>query len=116
MQVELRDGQRLNAFKREIHARGHAYLISDCMLREYVLLSQRLPKACAFLNERVGDALCQASLYEAATAQSRSGLHHRRWRVRRVPLADAPQEFERERRNGYAHNVVLGSPWHVSVA
>ena len=90
------------------HARGHAYVVSDRLTHRHVVLSHRLPKVHEFLSMVCeDDPPCMASLYEAATAKLRSGLHHRRWRVLRVPLDEAPQEFERERRVGYEHPVVV---------
>jgi hypothetical protein len=106
--IELRPEQRLDALDRQPHCRGHAYVISDRLTHRHVLLTQRLPKAAEFLaSQYEDDPPNMASLYEAATAKLRSGLHHRRWRVLRVPVDEAPQEFERERRAGYLHPVVL---------
>ena len=114
---ELRPGQtayelphthHLVGLEEQPHARGFAYVISDRLTRRHVVLTQRLPKAHEFLAKVYEeDPPCMASLYEAATGRVRSGLHHRRWRVLRVPIDEAPQEFERERRAGYEHPVVL---------
>ena len=105
---ELRPNDRLVGLAVQPHTRGYAYVISDRVTKRHVVLSHRLPRAHEFL-QRVceDDPPCMASLYEAATAKIRSGLHHRRWRVMRVPLDEAPDEFERERRAGYEHPVVL---------
>lgn len=105
---ELRPSMRLVSLAAQPHARGYAYVISDRLTKRHVVLSHRLPKAYEFLQKVCEeDPPCMASLYEAATARIRSGLHHRRWRVIRVPIGEAPDEFERERRSGYEHPVVL---------
>ena len=104
---ELPPGQRLQALELQSHSRGHAYIISDRLTRKHVVLTQRLPRAHEFLQEQCDDGPCLASLYEAATARIRSGLHHRRWRVLRVPIDEAPDEFERERKAGYEHPIVV---------
>lgn len=105
--VELQPGQMLHALAKQPHCRGFAYVISDRLTHRHVVLAHRLPRAHAFLASVYDDPPCMASLYEAATARLRSGLHHRRWRVLRVPLDEAPHEFERERRAGYEHPIVL---------
>lgn len=106
--IELKPEQHLSELARQIHSRGHAYVISDRLTHQHIVLAQNLTKAHQFLAQIYeDDPPCIASLYEASTARIRSGLHHRRWRVLRVPLEEAAQEFERERRCGYAHPVVL---------
>ena len=105
---ELRPEQKLAALARQPHSRGFAYVISDQLTRQHVVLCARLPKAHQFLASVCEhDPPCLASLYEGASSRLRNGLHHRRWRVQRVPLRDAPQEFERERLAGYQHPIVL---------
>ena len=106
--VELQPDQRLDGLDQQPHCRGFAYVISDRLTRKHVVLTHRLPRAHKFLSDQYEDSPCLASLYEAATARIRSGLHHRRWRVLRVPLEEASNEFERERRAGsYEHPIVL---------
>ena len=75
----------------------------------------RLPLAAAYLNEHLGDgaAVSVASLYEAAKLGRRV---HRRWAVKRTPVADTAAAFEEVRRSlPTAKAVVLIHPMRMAV-
>lgn len=75
-------------------------------------VAQRLPAVAAWLNEHLlcCDGLSTASLYESAALGRRA---HRRIRVQRVGIEEAPRAF-REAREGRA--VVLSMPHRVTLS
>ena len=105
--VEVQPTQRVQELRREAHGRGNAFVISDTLLRKHLVLAQKMTDAVEFLNANEQDAVCIASLYEAANKGIRKV--HRRWVVDKCALEDAVPLFE-EKRKGYERSYVLIQP------
>ena len=105
--IEVKPSQRLTELHREAHGRGNAFLVADTLLRKHLLLVQKLPDAIHFINANEEDAVCIASMYDAANKGA--GKVHRRWLVEKVALGDAVPLFE-EKRALYERTYVLGAP------
>ena len=111
---ELTSEERPARMQREIHSRGHVYLVQDKQGR-YLVLTQRLNSAAKFLSALLKDEapLSSASLYEAIKSKRRTGYRFR-WLVDKVDIDAAPGALEK-RRGRYAHTLYLGQRRHLTL-
>ena len=109
---ELSSEEQLACVHREIHGRGHAYLVQDKQGR-YLVLTQRLNSAAKFLSTLLTDEapLSSASLYEAINSKKKVGYRFR-WLVDKVDIDAAPGVLEKER-GRYQHTLYLGQRRHL---
>lgn len=105
--VTLGAGRHLIALNRQIRAQC-AYVITDVVAGSVVICSQTLASAQQYINRITDDKVSVASLYESAKLNR---LVHRRWRVERHMLDEAPTAFERRRSEWpHATAVVMAFP------
>lgn len=104
--VQLADNQRLAGIDNEIHSKGHCYLAEDLARHQLLVIAQRMVNVQKAIEERSGEVISLASLFEAATMKLRKG-RTAGYRVLRLPPERVPDYLD-ERRKQFG-NVVISA-------
>ena len=105
--------QHLTRVYQDRSAKGYVYLVR-CRNNSTLIMSQSLPLVCRFINQRLSNEACDSvsvtSFHDHLnrTEGRNGGYVAGRWRVRTLPLAEASEEFERER-SAFENAVVVAA-------
>ena len=105
--------QRLTRVSKDRSAKGIVYLVHS-RDNKWLLLCQSLPLVCRFINARLSGEVCDTvsvtSFHDNLnrTEGRNGGYISGRWRARKLPLARAGAEFERER-SAFENAVVVAA-------
>jgi hypothetical protein len=94
--------QHLTQVHQDRSAKGFVYLVRS-RDNSWLLMSQSLPLVCRFINQRLSNEACDSvsvtSFHDNLnrTGGRNGGYVSGRWRARTLTLAQAGEEFEKER-------------------
>jgi hypothetical protein len=95
----------------ELNSRNNVYIVTDRygVGGDLIIVSQNLKRIGMFINSN-GDDVRTSSLYDASQRQE---LYKHRWKILRLPLADAVEQIKQAQRDKCsAKTIVLGTKMH----
>lgn len=72
--VDLERDQRLTSVENEIHSKGRVYVAEDVARRQLLVIAQRMINIQHAIEERSGETISLASLFESSSKKLRKGV------------------------------------------